>query len=133
MAVSDAFIKIADVKGESDDDKQKDEIDVQLFSWGANNTGTHSHGGGGGSGKVQVPDFSFVKKIDKSSPVLFQKCCTGEHLKEALFVVRKAGGNQLEYLKYKFTDVLISSVRPGGSHHGDEIPSEEISLNFGKC
>lgn len=129
----DAFIKLGDIKGESTDSKHKDEIEVYSFHWGATNTGMGGHGSGGGSGKVQVHDFSFIKKIDKASPVLFMKCCTGEHTKEGTFVVRKAGGTQLEYLKIKFYDILISSVRPGGSSQGsDDIPLEEVSLNFGK-
>jgi type VI secretion system secreted protein Hcp len=129
----DSFLKLDGIKGDASDSKHKDEIEVFSFHWGATQTGTSSHGTGGGSGKVNVSDFSFVKKIDKSSPVLFQKCATGEHIKDGLFVVRKAGGTQLEYLKIKLTDILISSYRPGGSAHGaDEIPLEEVSLNFSK-
>jgi type VI secretion system secreted protein Hcp len=130
----DSFLKLGDIKGEASDSKHKDEIEVYSFHWGVTNTGMGAHGGGGGSGKCQVADFSFVHKVDKSSPVLFQKCATGEHIKDALFVVRKAGGTQVEYLKYKFTDILVSSVRPGGSAQGaDDVPLEEVSLNFGKC
>jgi len=129
----DSFIKIGDIKGEATDSKHKDEIEVYSFHWGVSNGGMGGHGTGHGSGKCQVDDFSFVHKLDKSSPVLFQKCATGEHIKDALFVVRKAGGSQLEYLKVKFTDVLVSHVRPGGSAHGaDDIPLEEVGLNFGK-
>ncbi|MGL4465283.1 MAG: Hcp family type VI secretion system effector [Planctomycetia bacterium] len=128
----DAFIKLSDIKGESLDDKHKDEIEVFSFSWGAQQTGTSGIGSGGGSGKVSVQDFSFVKKVDKSSAILFQKCCDGTHIPEAMFVVRKAGGTQLEYLKIKMTDVLISSYQPGGTSGGDDIPMEQLSLNFSK-
>lgn len=127
----DAFLKLGDVKGESGDSKHKDEIEVLSFHWGVNNTGMGGAGGGHGAGKCQVQDFSFVHRLDKSSPVLFQKCATGEHIKDGLFVIRKAGGTQLEYLKIKFTDIMVSSVRPGGSS-GSDIPLEEVSLNFAK-
>lgn len=127
----DAFIKIGDVKGESGDSKHKDEIEVLSFHFGVSNAGSSGMGSGGGSGRAQVADFSFVKKVDKSSPVLFQHCATGEHIKSAMFVIRRAGGTQLEYLKIKLADVLVSSVRPGGSSQGsDEVPLEEVSLNF---
>ena len=129
----DAFLKLDGIKGESTDSKHKDEIDVLSFNWGAHQGSSHATGSGSGSGKVDVSPFSFVHKTDKSSPILFQKCCAGDHIKDGLFVVRKAGGSQLEYLKIKMTDVLISSVRPGGSAHGaDEIPIEEVSLTFSK-
>ncbi|HTS61413.1 MAG TPA: type VI secretion system tube protein Hcp [Candidatus Acidoferrales bacterium] len=129
----DAFLKLDGIKGESTDSKHKDEVDVLSFSWGAHQTSSHATGTGSGSGKVDVQPFSFVHKIDKSSPILFQKCCTGEHIASGLFTVRKAGGTQLEYLKIKLSDVLISSIRPGGSSHGaDDIPLEEVSLTFDK-
>jgi len=129
----DSFIKIGDIKGETNDSKHKDEIEVLSFSWGANQSTSMSAGAGGGGGKVQVQNFNFVKKIDKASPVLFQSCCTGDHIKQADFVVRKAGGTQLEYLKVKFTDVMIASIRPGGNANGsDDIPHEEVSLSFTK-
>jgi type VI secretion system secreted protein Hcp len=130
----DAFLKLDGIKGESQDQKHKGEIDIESFSWGASQVGTSQTGGGGGAGKVAVQDIHFFKKVDSSSPIIFVKCATGEHIKEANFVVRKAGGEQLEYLKYKFTDVLISSVTPQGTAQGggDEIPSEGLSLNFAK-
>ena len=131
----DAFLKLDGIKGESQDHKHKGEIDIESFSWGASQTGSSHTGGGGGAGKVDVHDIHFVKKIDSSTPLLFVKCAAGEHIKEANFVVRKAGGEQLEYLKYKFTDVLVSSVMPQGTAHtggGDEIPTEGLSLNFAK-
>ena len=128
----DAFIKIDKVKGESGDSKHAEEIEVLSFHYGVSNSGTGGAGSGHGGGKCQVSDFSFVKRIDKASPVLFQLCATGDHVKDALFTVRKAGGDQLEYLKVTLTDVMISGVRPGGSSGGgDDIPLEEVSLNAG--
>lgn len=129
----DCFLKLGDIKGESTDSKHKDEIQLYSFSWGATQSATFGHGTGGGSGKVTVSDFNFMKRTDKASPTLFQKCCTGEHIKEALVTLRKAGGSQVEYLKYKFTDVLISSVQWSGSSGGDEVPTESVSVSFGKC
>jgi type VI secretion system secreted protein Hcp len=129
----DAYLKLSDIKGEATDSKHKDEIEVLSFNWGASQSASFERGSGGGSGRVDVHPFSFVHKIDKCSPVLFQKCCTGEHIKEGLFTVRKAGGQQEEYLKIKFTELIVSSVRPGGSAHGaDEIPLEEVALSFSK-
>jgi type VI secretion system secreted protein Hcp len=131
----DAFLKLTDVKGESQDAKHKGEIDILSFSFGVAQTGSSAIGGGGGTGKASVQDFHFVHAMDQATPVLFQKCATGEHLKEALITVRKAGGDQLEYLKIKLVDVLVSSVSPSGTtaHAGSsEVPLESVSLNFAK-
>jgi len=133
MGLFDAFIKIDTITGEADDSKHKGEIEVFSFSWGVNQSGSAAHGAGAGSGKAQVNDFSFSKITDKSSPVLFMKCCTGEHIASALFTCRKAGGTPVEFLKYKFTDVIITGVTTGGNSQGSEVPKEQITLGFTKC
>src|SRR5215475_13562619 len=97
----DAFLKLDGIKGESQDHKHKGEIDVMSFSFGAQQVGAQATGGGGGSGKVSFQDFHIVKKVDAASPLLMLNCASGTHIKEANFVVRKAGGDQLEYLKIK--------------------------------
>lgn len=130
MAV-DMFIKIGDIKGESADDKHKDEIDVLAWSWGMSQTGTTHRGAGGGAGKVSVQDINVTKYVDKSTPNLLDTCATGKHHKEALLTVRKAGETPLEYYKIKMTDVLVSNVTTGGSS-GDERITENVSLNFAK-
>ena len=128
MAV-DMYIKIDDVKGESQDDKHKDEIDVLAWSWGMSSSGTTHMGGGGGSGKVNVQDLSFTKYIDKSSADLMLACCNGKHFKEALLTVRKAGEVPVEYLKVTMKDLIVTSVSTGGSGGEDRL-TENVTLNF---
>ena len=66
---SDIFAKIGDIKGESLDDKHKDEVEVLSWSWGVSQSGSMAHGGGGGEGKASFNDFNFTHHIDKASPV----------------------------------------------------------------
>jgi len=127
----DMFIKIADLKGEAQDDKHKEEIDVLAWSWGFNQSGSAHMGGGAGAGKVNVHDLSFTKHIDKSSPDLYLSCCNGKHLDKAVLTVRKAGENPLEYLIITMEDVIISSISPGGSGGEDRL-AESVTLNFAR-
>lgn len=128
----DAFLKLEGIKGESTDSKHKDEIDIESFSWGAQQAVGHT-GGGKSAGKASISSFSFMKKTDKSSAVLFQGCCTGQHFKDALVTVRRAGGKDpVEYLKYKFSDVMVESVQWSGAAGGEETPSESVTLAFNK-
>ena len=129
MAIFDAFLKIGDIKGESLDDKHKNEIDVMSFSWGMTQTGVSATGGGGGAGKVRMIDFCFVAKTSSASPLLMLNCANGTHIKEATLVCRKAGGTQLEYLKIKLTDVLVSSYKPAGSE-ADLFEVEDFSFDI---
>jgi type VI secretion system secreted protein Hcp len=132
MAAVDYFIKFDGIKGESADAKHKDEIDVESWSWGETHAGSATSGGGGGTGKVSMQDFHFVMKLNRASPGLMKACATGQHIKTATLSGRKAGKGQLDYLTFKFHDVLVSSVQTGGSEDSDVVPTEQVSFNFAK-
>jgi len=125
---ADIFAKIGDIKGESLDDKHKDEIEVLTWSWGVTNAGT-TGGAGGGAGKASFHDLSFTHKIDKASPVLMQACATGVHLKEATITHRKAGKGQQDFLIFKMNDLVITGVTSDDSEGGQ---LETVSLAFAK-
>ena len=130
MAV-DMFLKLDGIKGESADDKHKEEIDVIAWSWGASQSGTMRAGGGGGAGKASFQDIHITKWVDSSSHKLLKAVSTGQHIKEALLTVRKAGGKPLEYIKLTMKDCLVSSISTGGSGGEDRL-TENISINFGE-
>jgi len=130
VVASDIFAKLGDIKGESLDDKHKDEIEVLSWSWGVTNAAPASTGTGAGAGKPKFQDFSFTHKIDKASPVLMQACATGVHLKEATITHRKAGKGQQEFLIIKMNDVIVTALTDGDSSDGGS--SETVSLAFAK-
>jgi type VI secretion system secreted protein Hcp len=132
VAQADYFLKIEGIDGESVDEKHKGEIEILSFSWGVSQTSTQGAGSGGGSGKASFQDFHFVTHVGKASPKLFLACAQGEHFKKATLTVRKAGDRPLEYLKLNLEDVLISSYQTGGSDGGDDVPVDQMSLNFSK-
>jgi len=124
------FIKIGDIKGESQDSAHKDEIDVLSWTWGMSQSGSMHMGSGGGAGKVNVQDLSITKYVDKSSPNLMMACSSGKHYPEAKLVIRKAGGeSQVEYMIITLKEVLISSLSTGGTNHDDRL-TENVTLNF---
>jgi type VI secretion system secreted protein Hcp len=129
---SDIFAKIGDIKGESLDDKHKDEIEVLSFSWGVTNSASVTAGGGSGAGagRATFHDLVIVHKIDKASPQLLAACATGSHFKEATITHRKAGKVQQEYLVVKMNDVIVTGVVHGGNT--SEAGSETVSLAFAK-
>jgi len=131
MAAVDYFIKFDGIKGESTDAKHKDEIDIEAWSWGETNARGSGAGGGAGAGKVSMQDFHFTMKLNKASIALMKACATGQHIKTAALTARKAGKGQLEYLTFKFFDVLVSSVQVGGSEQS-ETEMDSVLLNFAK-
>lgn len=127
---TDIFAKIGDIKGDSTDNKHKDEVEVLSYSWGVTNTGSTGSGGGGGAGRATFQDLSIVHKIDRASPQLLQACATGQHLKEATITFRKAGKGQQDFLIIKMNDVIITGVVQ--SAPSSEAGSETVSLEFAK-
>jgi type VI secretion system secreted protein Hcp len=127
---SDIFAKIGDIKGESTDNKHKDEIEVLSFSWGVTHAAVTKTGSGGGETKATFSDLSFHHTIDKASPNLLLACATGEHLKEATITHRKAGKGQQEYLIIKMNDVIITGVSL--SDLSDGSSAENVTLAFAK-
>lgn len=109
----DIFLKISGIEGEAADTSgHKNEIEVLSFNWKiAQESAMHS-GSGGGAGKATVDDFEFEHYVDRSSPNLMKYCLTGKHVVEAILTMRKAGGSPLEYLKFTFVDVIITTVQP---------------------
>ena len=106
--------------------------EIYSFSWGASNPVTiGSATSGTGGGKVSVSSFNVMKKTDTASCTLFSACATGAHFPTAHVVMRKAGGTQLVYLQYDFTEVYVESVQWSGSSGGDDTPTESVSFAFG--
>ena len=123
---SDIFAKIGDIKGESVDDKHKDEIEVLSFSWGLANAAPAQ----GGAGRPSFHDITFAHGIDKASPSLLRACATGEHIKDATITHRKPGKGQQDYLVIKLSDVIITSVALSDPSGGPS--AENVSLAFAK-
>ncbi|WP_456310616.1 Hcp family type VI secretion system effector [Serratia proteamaculans] len=128
----DMFIKIDGIDGESPDAIHKNEIQVLKWRWDVSQHSNMHSGSGGGSGKATVSDFCFEHYTDKASPNLLNYCLTGKHIKNIQFVIRKAGGNPLEYLLIKFTDVIITLVDMVGSVEDESRPRETVKFSFSK-
>jgi type VI secretion system secreted protein Hcp len=133
VAAADIFLSFnsPDVKGESLDKNHPDTIECLSFNWSELNTGTAGIGGGAGSGTVVKHDLSISKYVDKASNVLFQACAAGTHYGGATLWVRKAGGEQMDYLKMELGGVVFISRYDISGMGGDNVvPQETIQINF---
>lgn len=127
----DSYLKIEGIPGEATAEGHVGEIELYSWSFGASNPSTIGPGSEGfGAGRVTISSFNFMKKCDKASPVLFQRCCTGTHIDSAILTMRKAGGKQSPFLIYTFTGVMVDSIQWSGSSGGDDTPTESVSFSF---
>jgi len=128
----DIFLKIAGIKGESDDKWHKDEIDVESFSWAERQDAPFTGGPGGGTGgKVQMEEVTLAMRYSKASPLLFQAVASGKHFPSAVIAVRRAGGATQDFLKWTLTDVIVTAYATAGSRSVEDV-NDQISLSFRK-
>jgi type VI secretion system secreted protein Hcp len=125
MAQSDDYLKIDTIEGESDAVGFEKQIQIQSWSFGANNSGSAAKGTGLGVGKVSLQDFHFVIMSGKASAPVLLAVCKGNHIPQAVLTCRKTGGDgtPYTYLKITFGDLVISSYQTGSS--GND-PTESI-------
>lgn len=123
------FLNLEGVTDASAD--HKGEIEVLSYSFGVSVPETNTSGGGGGAGKAMLQDLTIVKALDKRSPSLFLACATGKHIRTAGFTILTASADESpkEFASYKFSDVVIESVRQMGHEHGADFATEEITID----
>lgn len=126
---SDYFLKFGDIKGESQDDRHRDQIVALSWSWGVSAPLPNPAGGGGG-GRPVFQDLIVTHAYDKSSPLLMKACATQQHVPEATLTARARGQGRQDFLIIKMTDALIASVSAGASR--DELMTEMLQLRFSK-
>ena len=119
-AASTAYLKIGDIKGESQRVDHEDEIDIISWSWGAESNRKGSC----------IEDIKLVKYVDRSSPLLLLGQANQARYPTAVLSVRKDSGEaHLDYLVITMTNVQISRFDTSGAA-SDGIPTETVSLTF---
>jgi len=130
--LSDNFLKLDDIEGESPDSKHSKEIEIRTMRWAVFNASSFGQGTtGGGQGKAVLDDIHFGAFHSKASPKLAEAASTGKHIKSGTFVMRKSGGDQLEWYKMTLTNCIITSYRTGLGASGDQS-MENFSINCEK-
>jgi type VI secretion system secreted protein Hcp len=130
MAVN-AYLVVDGVEGPSTSLSKA--IDILSFSFGSSNSAVFGPGASGGesrAGRADLSNVTIMKVLDKTSPLLFENCVSGDYLKSADVQYFKPMGNKQEvYFKIHMENVLITSVQLSGSN---ENPTESVSFAFAK-
>jgi type VI secretion system secreted protein Hcp len=126
-----AYLTIDGVEGPSTSKKKA--IDIIAFNFGADQTAAYQAGSSGNeakAGRANVHNLNLTKVLDKTSPLLFDHCVTGDILKEVTLAYDKPVKDaQQDYFQIVMTDALITSIQLTGSQ---ENPTESISMAFQK-
>ena len=130
----DMFLKIEGVDGESTDSAHDKWIEILSYSHGVSqpSSGAISSGGARSAERCDHQDFSVVKTLDKASPKLALMCSNGQHIPEVILVLCRDDGDKAQYMEYKMSDVIVTSVNYHCSKSVDERPIEEVTFNYAK-
>ncbi|GAB7539959.1 type VI secretion system tube protein Hcp [Burkholderia sp. 3C] len=127
--MTDIFIKIDGITGESQDATHANEIEVISCGWKISQDSSMHSGSGGGAAKATVHDLRFIHLIDRASPNLASYCFHGKHIPTARLSMRKAGGTPLTYLKITLYDVIVTELEPAV---GAGAALEHVALSFAR-
>ncbi|MBI3897450.1 MAG: type VI secretion system tube protein Hcp [Gammaproteobacteria bacterium] len=113
MFQSDMFLKIETarhgaIKGETQDQNHRDEIDVVGWSWGMKANTPLS--GAGDSTKATLHEVVIRKNVDSASTALMAAMRSNDLIKKAVLTVRKAGSTPHEYLKVTIEKGRITAL-----------------------
>lgn len=115
------------IKGESKATDHLEEIDILGWSFGVSrpiDAGTHQ-----ATGRRAWTDFTFTKRVDRSTPLLIGSCCTNEQVKVEM-TVRTIGEKPIDSLKVTLDDALVRSVSTGAA--GGTTMNETVAISFRK-
>jgi type VI secretion system secreted protein Hcp len=115
------YLKIGDIKGESTDDKHKEEIEILSWSWGASQATARSRPASGPG------TLTITKAVDKSSPKLMEASTRGRKIEQMTLTLPPRPGERARTVTLE--GVVVSSVERSTS---ESMPTETISFNYEK-
>jgi type VI secretion system secreted protein Hcp len=127
------FLKIGDIKGESNAADYKDWIDVQSVQWNASRAVFMPSGGMRERGDPVISELTISKRVDQSSPAIFLNLVGGGGPVSTvtLELTTSTGEGPVVFYRLTLNDVYVTAQSHSAATGGGEI-SESISLNFAK-
>ena len=129
-----AFMKLAGIQGEASDSLHSGWIIIQSLSspiYRAIPEGARDQQRT--KGETTLGDIIVVRELDKSSVPIQQACANGTFYQSVeIHLCTTVKDKQEPYLKYKLSDVIITSYSFHGNSSGDPLPSEQLTLGYTK-
>jgi type VI secretion system secreted protein Hcp len=130
---ADVYLWIDGVKGESNDDKHKDWIELVAADWGVAQptSGTVTTGGGHTIGRAEFRPITCAKLVDLCSPKLMELTAAGKTIPKArLAFVRADGSGSIRYYEVELDNVLVADNKK--TYPGSGLLHETFELRYTK-
>ena len=126
-----AYIKFDGIDGEAQDKDHKGWSDLESFNQAVTKPGSGT-GATRRRGDVILEDIMCVKEIDKASPKLAESVCKGHVFPKVEIHVTASytSSGRVTYYAYELKNVQVVGYNISGSGQAEQVPVEEVSLNF---
>lgn len=131
--MTNIYLSIDGLKGECLDSEHKDWIEVFSFNHAITQPVSVVSPGGGTTARCVHDAYTITKRVDLSSPKLYEMCSSGKHIKNlTVEMTRALGSKAVKFMEVDLEDVVISHIAPeSNGSPGAEFPSESVSFNYG--
>ncbi len=118
----DMFLKVDTVTGDATDQKHRNEISVDSFSW--------SESRGVGTARPTMDGFIVTMPASTASPKLFLYGAGGTRVPRVVLSVKMKGGTQ-DFLKWVLIDAQVISYKTVANTYGDGVV-DQVTFSFAK-
>lgn len=128
-----AYLKVGDIKGESQRADHEDEIDIHDMKWNIEQGSAAQVGKGRSRARAQVGALNLRKFTDASSAYLALACMQGKSFPDMVLAVRKDSGEaHLDYLVITMENVTISKFETigVGTEEDGQMLEEIVGIVF---
>jgi type VI secretion system secreted protein Hcp len=136
MALTNVYLLLDGIEGESRDLEHEGWIELDTFTWGVTNGANYQtdQGASGPGGKSKtvggLSEFLVVKRLDKASVSLFQACMMGSKIDRGFLSFMKLdGATRIQYFKIELTKIHVQKVEWTSEGGADNI-KETVKLDF---
>ena len=120
--------KAGKIKGESRAKGHEDEIVVTGWQWGMSSSS--ALGSTQATGRRSYTALTITKQVDLATTGILKAAATNYEVKEAKLTLRRAGGDQVDFLKVTLKSARIVSVDHSGRTDGGMV--ETVGIAFTK-
>jgi len=107
-------------------------FEIEDFSFDIEQTlNIGSQSTGAGAGKVTFNPFSITRKIDRASPTLFERACSGTPYKQVALALRKSSGGTVSGQVFCVFLFKLVAVKTISWSYDDESPKETTTFEYG--
>jgi type VI secretion system secreted protein Hcp len=136
MALTNVYLLLDGIEGESRDLEHHGWIELDTFTWGVTNTANYQtdQGASGKGGKSKtvgsLSKFDVTKRLDKASVSLFQACMMGSKIDSGFLSFMKLDGEtRIEYFRIALTKIHVQKVEWASEESADNV-KETVELDF---